>query len=123
MEWNAKAFAILNRYLDLSEAIDEGELGDLDNADFQDTDIPEPHKNPLPKSQFLSGQAREEIREWILGAAMDTDVAQEPVDQAWLSDVNATVAESTTQLVRMFERGAMPIEEYLMDVRSSYGIH
>ncbi|GBG27682.1 Intraflagellar transport protein 172-like [Hondaea fermentalgiana] len=122
MEWLGKAFVILNRYLDLSEAIDEGELGDLDNTDFQDTDIPEPHKNPLPKSHFLPDNTREEIREWILSAAMDADVEQEPLDQAWFQETTLTVAENTTQLVRMFERGAMPIEEYLVDIRSAYGL-
>jgi hypothetical protein len=34
------AFVFLNRYLDLSEAIEEGSLNGLDNTDFVGTDIP-----------------------------------------------------------------------------------
>jgi len=46
------AFVFLNRYLDLVEAIEEGSLESLDNADFQDTDIP--LEIPLPEKPYLS---------------------------------------------------------------------
>lgn len=34
------AFVFLNRYLDLSEAIEEGNLDGIDNTDFSGTDVP-----------------------------------------------------------------------------------
>ncbi len=36
----AMAFVLLNRFLDLAEAIEEGSLDAIDNADFADTDVP-----------------------------------------------------------------------------------
>ena len=50
--WESMAFVFLNRYLDLSEAIDEGNLDALDNTDFAGTDIP--FEVRLPQEQFLS---------------------------------------------------------------------
>jgi intraflagellar transport protein 172 len=34
------AFVFFNRFLDLSEAIEDGSLDSMDNTDFLDTDIP-----------------------------------------------------------------------------------
>lgn len=34
------AFVLLNRFLDLSEAIEEGSLDAMDNTDFVGTDVP-----------------------------------------------------------------------------------
>ena len=39
------------RYLDLSEAIEEGTLDMIDNSDFQNTDVP--YEVPLPEKQYL----------------------------------------------------------------------
>jgi hypothetical protein len=46
------AFVFLNRYLDLSEAIEDGDLGGLDNTDFVNTDIP--LEIPLPSDQCVA---------------------------------------------------------------------
>ena len=61
------AFIILNRYLDLADAID-----DTDNAmalqqsqDFENTDIPSPFETPLPNTNYLPIDQRTELKDWI----------------------------------------------------------
>ena len=46
------AFVFLNRYLDLSEAIDDQSLDALDNTDFAGTDVP--FEVQLPTEQYLN---------------------------------------------------------------------
>lgn len=62
MGWLSMAFVFLNRYLDLSEAIDEGDAGMIDNSDFVGTDIPSPYDFALPKEQWLDEDDREDVR-------------------------------------------------------------
>jgi len=63
MAWKAAgqpgmAFVMLNRYLDLADAMEEG--GEvLENADFADTDVP--YDVRLPESPYLDASAREEV--------------------------------------------------------------
>jgi len=54
---DSMAFVFFNRYLDLSEGIDDGELGHLDNTEFAGTDVPfdvelpeVSSPDPLPRS-------------------------------------------------------------------------
>ena len=49
--WENMAFVFLNRFLDLSEAIEEGSMDMLDNSDFADTDIP--FEVPLPEQPYM----------------------------------------------------------------------
>ncbi|WAR22903.1 IF172-like protein [Mya arenaria] len=72
--WDNMAFVFLNRYLDVSEAIEEGTLDMIDHSDFQDTDIP--FEIPLPEKPHLSSQQHEEIREWVLAVSMDQQIEQ-----------------------------------------------
>ncbi|XP_048583111.1 intraflagellar transport protein 172 homolog [Nematostella vectensis] len=72
--WENMAFVFLNRYLDLSEGIEEGSLDMLDNSDFAETDIP--FEVPVPEKQFLPEEKREEIKEWVLAVSMDQKVEQ-----------------------------------------------
>ncbi|XP_030054442.1 intraflagellar transport protein 172 homolog [Microcaecilia unicolor] len=72
--WENMAFIFLNRFLDLVDAIEEGNLDALDHSDFQDTDIP--FEVPLPAKQHVSVEKREEIREWVLAVSMDQRVDQ-----------------------------------------------
>ena len=51
--WESMAFVLLNHYLDISEAIEEGDPSTIDNSDFVGTDIPAPYDYALPKSQYL----------------------------------------------------------------------
>ncbi|XP_019855197.1 PREDICTED: intraflagellar transport protein 172 homolog [Amphimedon queenslandica] len=68
------AFIFYNRFLDLSEAIEEGSLDMIDNSDFVDTDIP--FEVPLPEQPFMTEDKREEIKEWVLALSMDRQVEQ-----------------------------------------------
>jgi len=72
--WENMAFVFLNRYLDLSEGIEEGNLDLLDNSDFVDTDIP--LEVPVPEDQFLSEEKREDMKEWVLAVSVDQRVDQ-----------------------------------------------
>mmetsp|Transcript_15284 Transcript_15284/g.25210 ORF Transcript_15284/g.25210 Transcript_15284/m.25210 type:complete len:1767 (+) Transcript_15284:218-5518(+) len=69
------AFVFLNRYLDLSEAMEDADGGGrIENADFEKTDIP--YDFPLPEKQYLSEEKREEVRDWVLQLSMDQRVEQ-----------------------------------------------
>ena len=72
--WENMAFVFLNRYLDLSEAIEDRDLGGLDNTDFVETDIP--LEIPLPSDQFLDEAKREEVRTHVLAISMDQKAEQ-----------------------------------------------
>ncbi|KAJ8275180.1 hypothetical protein COCON_G00098050 [Conger conger] len=72
--WENMAFIFLNRFLDLCDGIEEGNLDALDHTDFQDTDIP--FEVPLPAKQHVTEDRREEIRDWVLTVSMDQRVEQ-----------------------------------------------
>ncbi|XP_053107178.1 intraflagellar transport protein 172 homolog isoform X2 [Hemicordylus capensis] len=72
--WENMAFIFLNRFLDLTDAIEEGSLDALDHSDFQNTDIP--FEVPLPARQHVSEEKREEIRDWVLTVSMDQRLEQ-----------------------------------------------
>ncbi|XP_023687337.1 intraflagellar transport protein 172 homolog [Paramormyrops kingsleyae] len=72
--WENMAFIFLNRFLDLSDGIDEGSLDALDHTDFLETDIP--YEVPLPARQHVADDKREEIRDWVLTVSMDQRVDQ-----------------------------------------------
>ncbi|KAM8953335.1 intraflagellar transport protein 172 homolog [Pelodytes ibericus] len=74
MGWENSAFIFLNRFLDLADAIEEGNLDALDHSDFQQTDIP--FEIPLPDKQHVPMEKREEVREWVLAVSMDQRVDQ-----------------------------------------------
>jgi len=73
------AFVFLNRYLDLTEAMDDpdadgGSASTLENADFVDTDIP--YDFMLPEKHFVQEATREDVRDWVLALSMDQAVEQ-----------------------------------------------
>ncbi|XP_039387206.1 intraflagellar transport protein 172 homolog isoform X2 [Mauremys reevesii] len=72
--WENMAFIFLNRFLDLTDAIEEGTLDALDHVDFQNTDIP--FEVPLPAHQHVAEATREEIRDWVLTVSMDQRLEQ-----------------------------------------------
>ena len=72
----SQAFVFLNHYLDLTEAIDDGDASMMDHSDFVDTDLPSPVDYDLPKQQHLSEERREEVRDWVLALSMDQKVEQ-----------------------------------------------
>ena len=63
MAWKAAgqlnmAFVLLNRYLDLADAVEEGAQM-LENADFADTDVP--FDAQLPDRSYVGESQREEV--------------------------------------------------------------
>jgi intraflagellar transport protein 172 len=83
-KWDSMAFVFLNRYLDIVEAIDEIEvkegdtqsmvkgIAELENADFQGTDIP--YKVPVPTEQFLDAHKRDEVTSVVLEQSVDSSL-------------------------------------------------
>jgi len=65
------AFVLLNRYLDLYDAIEDPDSASLDNALFEGTDIPSPYDVPLPEKNFLSVSQKDEVGDWVLQKNMD----------------------------------------------------
>lgn len=72
----SEAFVFLNHYLDLCEAIEEGEGQLVDHSDLVQTDFPS--NIPLPSRLYLSEDPREHdsIREWVLTVSMDQRIEQ-----------------------------------------------
>jgi len=71
---NAEAFVFLNHYLDLTDAIADGQNDMIDDTDLQGTDFPT--NVPLPQTMHVENEQHEQVREWILTNAMDRDVSQ-----------------------------------------------
>jgi len=67
------AFYYYNRYLDILDAIQD-ESAQLDNTDFQDTDLP--FDVALPAQGFATEDENEEIRELVLGWSVSSSIAQ-----------------------------------------------
>lgn len=76
MNRECEAFVILNHYLDICEAIDEGTGSLVDHSDFTVTDFPA--SVPIPEHMHLQDDLKihEEIREWILAISMDQKINQ-----------------------------------------------
>lgn len=72
----SEAFILLNHYLDICEAIDEGSGNLVDHSDFALTDFPS--SVPIPERMHLSDMidAHEEVREWVLAVSMDQKINQ-----------------------------------------------
>ncbi|KAL3927042.1 MAG: hypothetical protein SGPRY_003008 [Prymnesium sp.] len=70
------AFVFLNRFLDISEAVEEHDTSSttLDNSDFAETEIP--FDFPLPEKQFLCDADREKVRDFVLELSMNDKVQQ-----------------------------------------------
>lgn len=79
---DSEAFVLLNHYLDVCEAIDEGTGALIDHSDLAATDFPA--SVPIPEELHLKNelQLHEEAREWVLAISMDQKVDQTlPVDE------------------------------------------
>eukprot|EP00210_Caulerpa_lentillifera_P003637 g3472.t1 len=78
--WNCKsagmknmAVVFLNRYLDIIDAIEEGNLTPyMDNSPFENTEIP--LDDQLPNEQYLDEKTRETVRDWILAVSLDSQL-------------------------------------------------
>ena len=71
------AFILLNRYVDLVEAI-EGEAM-VDSDDFDNSSIiPSIVNAPIPSTHYVSNEGdREEVRDWVLSTCMDSSIEKE----------------------------------------------
>ncbi|ALC42884.1 osm-1, partial [Drosophila busckii] len=71
-----EAFVMLNHYLDVCEAIEEGSGALVDHSDLASTDFPS--SVPLPEDIHLKNEPNlhEEVREWILAVSMDQQLDQ-----------------------------------------------
>jgi len=68
------AFVLLNRYIDIAEAIDDG-IGSIDSSDFAESSLTLAFDVPK-KHSVVREEDREEVRDWVLSTCMDTDVEQ-----------------------------------------------
>jgi intraflagellar transport protein 172 len=86
------AFVLLNRYVDITEAIDEGDASLIDNSDFADaTNVPVIDNAILPSTHYISNESkREEVRDWVLGVCVDAKIEQQLPTEA---DARGTVYE------------------------------
>lgn len=64
----------LNHYLDITDAISDGQNEMIDDTDLQGTDFPT--NVPLPQTMYVDEERHEQVREWILTNAMDRDASQ-----------------------------------------------
>jgi hypothetical protein len=82
------AFVFWNHFLDLVEAMEEGEYN-VDHSDFVGTDIP--FEVPLPSQPFCSESSQntiEDVKSWILQISMDSHISQSlPLDAFREGDV------------------------------------
>lgn len=73
------AFVLLNRYLDIADMIEDGgENADaslLDNADFEQTDIPF-DKLCIPAKPCVNSSLKEQAKEWVLAVSLDQRIEQ-----------------------------------------------
>uniref|UniRef100_T1KB24 Uncharacterized protein n=2 Tax=Tetranychus urticae TaxID=32264 RepID=T1KB24_TETUR len=78
------AFIFWNHFLDLIDAIEEGDVN-VDHSDFEATDIPS--EVPLPSTPYsIEGQPNliEDVKSWILQVSMDSKISHNlPVDPYW----------------------------------------
>jgi intraflagellar transport protein 172 len=73
------AFMLLNRYVDLAEAIDTNDASFMDNSEYQDVDAIHDtiFAGPLPSVHYIRDEdTREEVRTWVLSVVTDSSVEQ-----------------------------------------------
>jgi intraflagellar transport protein 172 len=81
--WKGLALVLLNRFIDLYEAIEEGSSADLsaiNSVDFNGSGLASPSDylpGSLPRHNFILEKSHEEAKEWVLTTSMDRKVAQE----------------------------------------------
>jgi intraflagellar transport protein 172 len=66
-------FMMLNRYVDILEAMEENDFTDFAHDDFERTNIPCDTNHPSVH-YISSEERREEIRDWVLGACIDSTI-------------------------------------------------
>eukprot|EP01041_Mallomonas_annulata_P001132 gene1132-2194_t len=74
-EYKNLAFMLWNRYIDLSEAIETNDSSFMDNTEYNDTDAVPLDVSP-GQIHYLSEDAREEVRTWVLSVVTDSSIQQ-----------------------------------------------
>lgn len=70
-KWSGLAYTLYNRFLDITEAVEDGDSSGVDNTDFQDTDIPSPYNMELPQRAYADDEYCEDVRNKVLTSALD----------------------------------------------------
>ena len=77
LELTNVAFVLLNRYVDIAEAIDTGDDSRVDYQDFYETDAIPLNDAPIPTSHYVTDEReREACRSWVLSAITDPLIDQ-----------------------------------------------
>ena len=74
----SSALVLLNRFIDLSVALEEGERDSAcveDGGELRDAGFLAPGAFPLPPRPYVSSKAREEANTWVLATSMDRKVS------------------------------------------------
>ncbi|EDW33148.1 GL24638 [Drosophila persimilis] len=106
----AEAFVMLNHYLDVCEAIEEGSGNLVDHSDLASTDFPS--SVPLPEDIHLKNEPslHEEVREWVLAVSMDQQVDQQlPTDDRGLYESSLGPNDLPCLLSGFPVRGRQPV--------------
>ncbi|KAH6574353.1 hypothetical protein BASA60_001077 [Batrachochytrium salamandrivorans] len=90
---NNMAFVCWNRFLDLSEAIEEGSLSAMENTDFINTDVPFDVELPL---ELVDEVKREEVRDWVLQVSLDQKISQD-VDKRDCEQCGTSIYEASLE--------------------------
>ena len=77
MDLTNVAFVLLNRYVDIAEAIDTGDVSGIDNHDFHEADAIPLNDAAIPTSHYVTDEKdREACRSWVLSVITDSSVDQ-----------------------------------------------
>jgi intraflagellar transport protein 172 len=76
-QYHNDAFVFLNAFLDISEAIEDGTRATLDLSDLSDTGVFLDFALPERQAVYADEAAVEGVKEWVLDAAMQQNIAQE----------------------------------------------
>eukprot|EP00924_Labyrinthula_sp_SR-Ha-C_P016582 snap_masked-scaffold_6-processed-gene-8.30-mRNA-1 protein AED:0.46 eAED:0.46 QI:0/-1/0/1/-1/1/1/0/1777 len=125
---NGKAFVLLNKFIDICEAIaDQDESVLEENTDTVDTDLPQDlFPNGLPKTAVIEEDIQEEIREYVLGSAMQTELnfGKNPFDQQYLDEVKAEISQQLEHFLRRYDSESFEIHKgkEITKVLKSFGL-
>lgn len=106
----SEAFVILNHYLDVCEAIEEGSGNLVDHSDLAATDFPS--SVPIPAEQHLKNEMNlhEEVREWVLAVSMDQKVDQVlPTDDRNMYESSLSISDQPCIICAYPVMGRQPI--------------
>eukprot|EP00939_MAST-03C_sp_MAST-3C-sp1_P000124 g124.t1 len=93
------AYLFYNRFLDVSEAVEEGDSSGVDNTDFIDTDIPTPYNMDLPSRPYVDEDYGEDVRNRVLSWALEDSEDADAARKALLENL-----ESARYLTKRFRR-------------------